>query len=466
MPQRGRKIHKSASQIQPQVPGGTITIERLSYGGDGVGYLDGLTVFVARTAPQDVLDVRLVEQRRQHASGEISALRQASPWRIQPPCPLYDQCGGCHLQHLGYSYQLAAKTAQIRDCLRRIGKLPDVPVASTLESPLPFGYRNKILYHYDSQSGALGLVYRAGGQILDVPRCLLSDPRADAIMAQLRALAATEPALRAVLHQVQVQVGQRTAEVLVTVIVRAGLAPRLQQRLWENLAGLATGLWLHVKTQDTPAVFAGTTTCIAGNQVIYERVGSQRFRIEPQAFFQVNTVQMERLYGLIREAAALQGHEVILDLYSGGGTIALWLAPHCAEVYAVEVNRQATLLALRQAEELGISNCHFRTGKVERILYRYLAQGLQPDLAILDPPRAGCQPEALQALARLRIPRIIYVSCSPPTLARDLARLQALGYQTSAVQPLDMFPQTYHIECVATLHRSAGNPRITPAPDA
>ncbi len=134
--------------------------------------------------------------------------------------------------------------------------------------------------------------------------------------------------------------------------------------------------------------------------------------------------------------------------------MALTLAPYCAQVYAVEVNRRATLLAMRQAAAVGVENCHFRTGKVERILYRYLAQNLQPHLAVLDPPRAGCRPEALQALAKLRVPRLIYVSCSPPTLARDLRRLHELGYHTTAVQPLDMFPQTYHIECVASLHRT------------
>jgi 23S rRNA (uracil1939-C5)-methyltransferase len=369
---------------------------------------------------------------------------------------LYDHCGGCHLQHLHYTRQLAEKTVQVRDCLQRIGKLPDVPVAAILGSPQPFAYRNKVLYHYESSSGALGLVSRSGQRILDVPRCLISDPRADAVLTRLRRLAAHVPELRQALHQVQVQVGQRTAEVLVTVIVGADLSAPVRQRLWDSIHDLATGLWLHVKTRDTPAVFAGVTTLVAGAQVIHERVGAQRLRIEPQAFFQVNTVQMERLYSLVQEAAALQGAETVLDLYSGGGTIALMLAPHCAQVHAVEVNRQATLLAIRQATALGIHNCHFRTGKVERILYRYLAQRLRPDLAVLDPPRAGCEPETLQALAMLRVPRLIYVSCSPPTLARDLARLQTLGYRTLGVQPLDMFPQTYHIECVATLHRIAG----------
>jgi 23S rRNA (uracil1939-C5)-methyltransferase len=454
--QRRRKIPKTPQQVQPELPGGTLTIERLSHGGDGVGYLQGLVVFVARTAPGDVVEVRLMEQRRQYAFGEVVAVQHPSPWRIQAPCAVYDHCRGCHLQHVHYTRQLAEKTAQVRDCLQRIGKLPDVPVAPMLESPQPFAYRNKVLYHYDSASGALGLVDRSGRRILDIPRCLISDARADAVMARLRTLAAAVPELRRVLHQVQVQAGQRTAEVLVTVIVRAELPTQLRQRLWENLHDLVTGLWMHVKTQDTAAVFAGLTTPVAGAQAIYERVGAQRFRIEPQAFFQVNTVQMERLYGLIQEAAALQGAETVLDLYSGGGTIALLLAPHCAQVHAVEVNRQATLLAIRQATELRIHNCHFRTGKVERILYRYLAQQLRPDLAVLDPPRAGCEPETLQALALLRVPRLIYVSCSPPTLARDLARLHTLGYRTLGVQPLDMFPQTYHIECVATLQRVAG----------
>ena len=281
----------------------------------------------------------------------------------------------------------------------------------------------------------------------------MSLPRADAVMARLRSLAAAQPALRQALHQVQIQVGQRTDALLVTVIVRQQVSQAVQHLLWEKIQDLASGLWLHVKTQETPAVFDGTMTLLAGAEVIYERVGAHRFRLEPQAFFQVNTVQMERLYQLIGQEAGLQGREIVLDLYSGGGTIALMLAPYCAQVYAVEVNRQATLLAMRQATALGVDNCQFRTGKVERILYRYMAQGLRPDVAILDPPRAGCRPEALKALAMLRIPQLIYVSCSPPTLARDLRRLHELGYRAQVVQPLDMFPQTYHIECLTTLTR-------------
>jgi 23S rRNA (uracil1939-C5)-methyltransferase len=275
-----------------------------------------------------------------------------------------------------------------------------------------------------------------------------------AVSSVTRTLAATQSALRQALHQVQVQVGQHTGEVLITVIVRGSLSATVQGLLWEALQDLATGLWLHVKTHQTAAVFSGPMTAVAGVEAIHERVGQHLFRLEPQAFFQVNTMQMERLYDVIREAAALHGEETVLDLYSGGGTIALTLAPQCAQVYAVEVNRQATLLAMRQARALGSDHCHFRTGKVERILYRYMAQGLRPHLAVLDPPRAGCRPEALQALALLRVPRLIYVSCSPPTLARDLRRLHDLGYQITGVQPLDMFPQTYHVECVAILTRA------------
>ena len=444
------------AQIQPELSGGTVTIERLAHGGYGVGYLDGLTVFVPRTAPGDVVDVRLTAYRRRYAFGEVLALRQASPRRVPAPCPLYERCGGCHLQHLEYAHQLAHKTAQVQESLERIAKLPDIPVAPMLDSAQPFAYRNKVLYHYDAASGALGLVGRQETCILDVPHCLINDPRADAVMARLRTLITTQPALQRVVHQVQVQVGQRTGEVLVTVIVRAALAVTLQRQLWEGLHDLATGLYLHVKARQTPEVFDGTTIPLAGAQVIHERVGPWLFRIEPQAFLQVNTVQMERLYALVLEAAALRGDEVVLDLYSGGGTIALTLAPHCATVYAVEVNRQATLLAMQQAAALGVTNCQFRTGKVERLVQRYLAQGIRADRAVLDPPRAGCRPEALQALALMRVPHLVYVSCSPPTLARDLRLLHDLGYRTLGIQPVDMFPQTYHIECVARLSRTAG----------
>jgi 23S rRNA (uracil1939-C5)-methyltransferase len=352
-----------------------------------------------------------------------------------------------------YAQQLSVKTAQVQDSLERIGHLPDVPVAPMLGSSQPFGYRNKVLYHYDRASAALGLVARQGQRIIDVPQCLISDPRADAVLARLRAFTAMTPWLQQHLHQVQVQVGQRTGEVLVTVMVQAALPPLLQQHLWEQIRDCSSGLVMHVKERDTLAVFAGTSSTIAGQSCIHEQVGRQLFRLEPEAFFQVNTVQMERLYALVQDAAALRSTDTVFDLYSGGGAIALGLAAHCAQVYAVESNRHATLLAMQQAATQGINNCQFRTGKVERILYRYLAQGIRADVAILDPPRAGCEAEVLRTLTLMRVPRLVYVSCSPPTLARDLQLLHELGYQTTLVQPVDMFPQTYHIEAVASLTR-------------
>lgn len=452
---RRRKIHNPTEQIQPPPVQTAMTIERLAHGGHGVGYVDGLAVFVPRTAPGDRIEVRLVDQRRRYAFGEMVHLHAASPWRVPPPCPLFERCGGCHLQHLAYTRQLDLKTAQVRDSLTRIGKLPDVPVSPTLGSPAPFAYRNKVLYHYDADRRALGMVERAAQRILDIPDCLITDPRANVVLDRIRAVAAAQPALHDTLKHVQVQVGQRTGELLVTVMVDAPLTGPVQRALWNGVSDLATGLWMHVKTHDSAAVFNGPSIAIAGAEAIHERIGEHRFRVEPQAFMQVNSVQMERLYALTRARAQLQSRDVVLDLYSGSGTIAFLLAPHCARVYAVELNRQASLVGMEQARLLGIQNCHFRTGKVERILFRYLADGLQVDVAVLDPPRAGCQPEALHALAKLRVPRIVYISCSPPTLARDLRLLYDLGYRALSVEPLDMFPQTYHIECVTTLVQSS-----------
>ena len=457
MPRRRRRPRLPADAPPVEPIEGTLEITRLAHGGQGLGHLDGLAVFVPRTLPGDVADVRLVDRRRRHAFAELLGLRKTSPLRVPAPCHLYDRCGGCQLQHLGYDGQLANKTQQVRDCLTRIGRLPDVPVLPTLASPKPFGYRNKALYHFDATSGALGLIERGRSAVLDVPQCCIGDAQIDAVMQRIRDLVTRDQALRHVLHQVQVQVGQRTAEALVTVIVQGDVPEQAQHRLWESLRDVASGLWMHRKTSVTPAVFDGITTHLGGGTVIHERIGDLRFEIEPQAFFQVNSGQTEQLYGLVRAAARLEPQDVALDLYSGGGSIALTLAPHCAVVHAVESSRQATLLAVRQAAQLGIANCQFRTGKVERILYRYLAQSVRANVAVLDPPRAGCRPQALEALARMRVPRIVYVSCSPPTLARDLRLLTDLGYCTESVQPLDMFPQTYHVECLAVLRRAGSS---------
>ena len=455
MPRRRQRPRRPAQAPPFEPVEGTLEITRLAHGGQGLGHLDGLAVFVPRTLPGDVADVRLVDRRKRHAFAELLGLRKASPLRIPAPCDLYDRCGGCHLQHLGYDGQLANKTQQVRDCVTRIGGLPEVPVLPALASRNPFGYRNKALYHFDAASGALGLIERGRSAVLDVPQCRIGDARIDAVMQRVRDLAARQAGLRRALHQVQVQVGQRTGEALVTVVVKEDVSEQTQKALWESLRDVADGLYMHRKTSVTPAVFDGATTHLGGRTAIHEEVGGRRFEILPEAFFQVNSGQAERLYGLVLKAAALKPHDVALDLYSGGGSIALTLAPHCAFVHAVETSRRATLLAVRQAEQLGISNCEFRTGKVERILYRHLAQNVRANVAVVDPPRAGCRPQALEALASMRVARIVYVSCSPPTLARDLRLLTELGYRAERVQPLDMFPQTYHVECLAVLNRTA-----------
>ena len=241
---RRRKIQKTDEQVQPPVET-TMTIERLAHGGHGVGYVDGMAVFVPRTAPGDHIEVRLVNQRRRYAFGDMLNLLEPSPWRVPPPCPLFERCGGCHLQHLPYTRQLNLKTDQVRDSLTRIGKLPDIPVSPTLGSPVPFAYRNKVVYHYDMESGALGMVERGVQRILDIPSCLITDPRANAVLDRIRTCAASQSELRQTLKHVQVQVGQRTGEVLVTVIVAAPLTPPVQRALWDGISDLATGLWMH-----------------------------------------------------------------------------------------------------------------------------------------------------------------------------------------------------------------------------
>ena len=244
-----------------------------------------------------------------------------------------------------------------------------------------------------------GLIERGRPAVLDVPQCLIGNAHIDAVMQRIRDLAGQDQVLRHVLHQVQVQVGERTGETLVTVIVHGDLPAGARHRLWESLREVSSGLWMHRKGTVTPAVFDGVMAHLGGNAVIHEQIGGLKFEIVPEAFFQVNSGQTEQLYGLVRAAARLEPQDVALDLYSGSGSIALTLAPHCAAVYGVESSRQATLLAVRQAARLGLANCQFRTGKVERILYRYMAQNVRADVAVLDPP-PGRLPTASPGSAR------------------------------------------------------------------
>ncbi len=383
----------------------TVRIERVVAGGRGFARLpDGKALMAAFAAPGELVEVEVERIHPDYVEGVVTNVLEASPSRVEPKCSLFGECGGCQFQHLEYPAQLAAKEGIVREQLARIGKLPDAPVNPVVGAEAPWGYRNHVRFSAGRKFGDAGFIHRRGRGLLKVTRCPIADPWVNDLLPRLQGHARG-------LHQIQLRRNAATGSALV--------APALE-------------------------ILPGES----GQAHYTEELGGRRFRVSASSFFQVNSAQAENLIRLV--GAELPRHgRLLVDAYAGVGTFAAIFAGRFDRVIAIEESPSA----LRDAEVNleGVGNVEFRRARVEELLPEL---GEAPDVALLDPPRVGCAPEAIEALLELAPPTIVYVSCNPTTLARDLRRLIDGGYALEGVTPIDMFPQTAHIECVTRLTRA------------
>jgi 23S rRNA (uracil1939-C5)-methyltransferase len=447
----------------------SVSIDDLAFGGEGVGRLDGYVVFVRGGVPGDRLTVRLTEARARYARGVIETIESPSADRIDAPCVYFGRCGGCRLQHLTYSAQLTFKAKQVRDCLERLGGLPPFELRPILPAPDPFAYRNKMEFTVapSARGPALGL-HEADRYdvVLDIERCLLQSDTMNTLLAETRravraaGLSVYEPTPdgdgHGLLRFVTLREGRRTAQAMVNVVAAApdvqALGP-VAERVRAAVPATASVV-LNVNAKKASVAVGTEEHLLLGRDTITERLDDVDFEISANSFFQTNTVQAERLFAVVAEACALTGSETVIDLYSGTGAISLLLARSSRHVYGIELAAAAVADAVRNARTNGIDNCTFLIGEVRHVLPDLLRQGVRAEVVVADPPRAGFHPKALAALATLAPARLVYVSCNPATLARDVGDLVRRGYVLEWVQPVDMFPQTPHIEAVARLRRA------------
>jgi 23S rRNA (uracil1939-C5)-methyltransferase len=442
-----------------------LSIEDLAFGGEGVGRADGYVVFVRGGLPGDRLRVRLTEARGRFGRATIEDVLVASPDRVTPPCPYFGQCGGCRLQHLAYPAQLAFKEKQVRDCLQRLGGVGDVELRPILPAPEPYGYRNKMEFTIAGAPPAIGLhAFERYDVVLDIERCLLQSDTMNALLDEFRgqvrarALSVWDPHTeRGLLRFVMMREGRNTGEAMVNVVAAAPdvetLAP-VAQALHARAPATASVV-LNVNAKKASVAVGSEEHLLWGREHITESLSGVGFQVSANSFFQTNTRQAERLFAIVSAACELEGTETVLDLYSGTGAISLLLARRVRAVYGIEVAAAAVADAIRNARANGIDNCTFLAGEVRHVLPDLVRQGVRASVVVADPPRAGFHPKALSALAALAPARIVYVSCNPSTLARDVGELARHGYRLDWVQPVDMFPQTPHIEAVARLRRAA-----------
>jgi 23S rRNA (uracil1939-C5)-methyltransferase len=442
-----------------------LAIDDLAFGGEGVGRNDGYVVFVRGGLPGDRLRVRITEARARFGRGVVEAVLVPAPGRVTPPCEYFGRCGGCRLQHLAYPAQLAFKEKQVRDCLERLGGLGPFALRPILPAPEPYGYRNKMEFTIVGEPATIGLhEAERYDVVLDIERCLLQSETMNTLLDEVRrevrerGLTVWDPATeRGLLRFVVVREGRGTGEAMVNFV---GATPDVEavapvaERLRARVPATASVV-LNVNAKKAAVAVGSEEHLLLGRDHIRESLGGLTFQISPNSFFQTNTVQAERLFAVVEEACALDGSETVLDLYAGTGAISLGLARRAARVIGIEVAGEAVADAVRNAQANAIDNCTFLCGEVRHVLPRLMQEGVRAPVVVADPPRAGFHPKALTALVALGPDRIVYVSCNPATLARDAGDLARQGYRLEWVQPVDMFPQTPHIEAVARLRRAS-----------
>jgi 23S rRNA (uracil1939-C5)-methyltransferase len=442
-----------------------LTIDSLAYGGNGVARLNGFVVFVKRALPGDTVRARVTKVKRSHAEAVSLEIVEAGAPRVDAPCAHYPACGGCRFQDLAYEAQLDAKAQQVADALTRIGRLPDVELEPPEPAESVFHYRNKLEYSFSGSPAepALGF-HRAGrwDEVLDIERCWLTTDLGNAIRNAVKEWARTEGLApydqerqEGYLRHLVVREGRNTGQALVVLVTAPGELAAADSFL-ETLRAFPEVRSIHWAVNDSPAEVTNLPTRLLwGGEAIEEELLGLRFRIRPNAFFQTNTAMCEVLYRLAGEYAALTGEETVYDLYCGTGTIALSLARDALTVWGIESSEESVACAVENAELNGLVNAAFFAGDVGADVEELRDRAGEPDVVVVDPPRAGLTGKVLRRIGRLAAPRLVYVSCNPTTLAGNAKELTSeWGYRLERARPVDMFPHTPHVETVALFTRS------------
>ncbi|EFS02888.1 23S rRNA (uracil(1939)-C(5))-methyltransferase RlmD [Listeria seeligeri] len=438
-----------------------ITIEDLTHDGNGVGKIDGYPLFIPNTLPGEKVTAKIIKLNKNYGFARMENLEVVSAERVEPPCAVYSKCGGCSLQHLSYVGQLAFKRNQVEETMKRIGKL-NVEVKETLGMENPWRYRNKSQVPVGFVNGKLtaGFYQKRSHEIIDMSTCLIQSEQGDFAVQKTREVLAkygTEPYdektgkgdIRHIMTRFAHTTGQLML-VLVTTKDRLPFKEEIIRDLTEQLA--LTSIVQNINPQKTNVIFGDRTKTLWGKDIIEDTIHGIRFAISARSFYQVNPLQTEVLYQQAIEAAELTGEETVIDAYCGIGSISLCLAKKAKHVYGVEIVDQAIQDARANAELNNLSNTTFETGKAEEVIPTWYKAGIVADVLVVDPPRKGCDEKLLQTILAMKPKKVVYVSCNPGTLARDMKILSDGGYEANQVQPVDMFPMTTHIEAVTVLN--------------
>lgn len=440
-----------------------LTIKRLGINGEGVGYFKKQVVFVPGALPGEEVVVEATKIQPKFAEARIKKIRKKSEHRVAPPCPVYEECGGCQLQHLDYRQQLVEKRDIVKQSLERHTKLnvEKLDIRDTLGMENPWNYRNKSQFQVGQHDGKLlaGLYGINSHKLVDIQHCAVQHSATNKatstvkkILQDLKVSVYNEKTRKGVVRTIVARIGVKTEELQIVLITSQRELPhkdeivaRIKQALPE-----VTSIVQNVNGQKTSLIFGDETRLLEGREFIQETLGELEFELSARTFFQLNPEQTVNLYNEVKEAAGLTGVEKVVDAYCGVGTIGLWLADGADEIRGMDVIADSIEDAEKNAERHGISHATYVVGKAEQVLPKWAKEGWKPDVLVVDPPRTGLDQQLLNTILKVKPKKIVYVSCNPSTLAKDISVLVS-KYKVGYIQPVDMFPQTSHIESVTSL---------------
>ena len=441
-----------------------LAVTALTSQGSGLGRYKDMAVFVEGTAPGDEIEAHIIKVKSSYAVGKIKKIIKPAPCRVESDCAYDSRCGGCAYRHISYETELEIKRQSVEDALRRIGGL-DIGVEEILSIDTPEHYRNKAQIPVGiSEEGELltGFYSKRTHRIINSTDCCLQRKDFHALLTAVRQYILENPVTiydegtgKGLLRHIYLRQARATGETMVCLVINGDTVPR-KERLIEKLLETELNIKsvvLNINKKDTNVVLGDECITIYGSDYIEDILCGLRFRISPLSFYQVNPEGTELLYGKAKEYAALTGEETLLDLYCGTGTIGLTMADKVKKLIGVEIIPQAIENAKENARLNGIENARFVCDDATGMAKTLYDEGIRPDVVILDPPRKGCTAEVIETVAKMSPDRVVYVSCDPATLARDLAVFERLGYETVKATAVDMFPRTTHVETVCLLSR-------------
>ena len=440
-----------------------VDIVDIGQGGVGIGKYDGFTVFVEGGLLNDKVKVKINKSKKNYAVGDIIEIIEKSPFRVDRLCSdSLKDCGGCQIQELDYKKQLEIKTNEVKQVISRIGKLENVIIYDTIGMEEPFRYRNKAQFPIQKINGspAIGFYKKKSHDIIPTNKCIIQHDINDKIIQIIKTYINAydvsiydEKTHTGVLRHLVTKIGFTTGEVMVVLVANGKKLPYLNELasvLEENIPGFKT-LVVNVNREKTNVILGKENRVIYGEGKINDYIGDLVFEISPLSFFQVNPVQTEVLYNKALEYAELKENDTVFDIYCGIGTISLFLAQKATKVYGIEIVEAAIEDAKINAKLNKLDNTEFYAGKAEEVVPKMYKEGKTANVVVVDPPRKGCDDKVLDTIVSMAPDRVVYVSCNPSTLARDLAYLDERGYKCIEIQPVDMFPHTMHVECVAKI---------------